>query len=232
MRHLFAINVLILCSFLIFGTTTSTGQFYDEWIKQLEKVKGVDPGTERLMRDRLLSKFIKSPTNYNPPSFFERLSHSDLKFYYTRDNSFIHSKWEEVSVDIYPFNDRIQVRFWDESLDINEARQCGVVQMGGEYVVRATWLNLDSDSDLEFICISRSGGTGPYYHGIIIDSSYDMFSFRVFYSGGRPRIDSKKRVIGIGKLKDGYQGALTEIVYTDYIWNNGLKLAKTVDNKE
>lgn len=59
----------------------------------------------------------------------------------------------------------------------------------------------------------------------IIDPSKDMFSFRVFYSEGRPRIDSKRQIIGIGKFKDGYRGGATEFVYTDYVWDNGLRLS-------
>ena len=105
------------------------------------------------------------------------------------------------------------------------------MQLGGDYIVQATWVNLDSDSDSEFVCLSRSGGSGAYYHGIIIDLSHEAFTFRTFYSHGYPRIDPNKQLIGLGKTKNpSAPTASMEFVYTDYVWDNGLRLSKTADN--
>ncbi len=226
MRYL-AIVATLLTSLALTDLPVGASDKHDEWIQQLKQVHPTCPRGERVERDELLGRLIKNPTNAPSPSFFKALSRGDLKFYYTRNNTFIHNQWGSVTVDIYPFMGSVQVRFWNHSLDKDGARQCGVVQLNADYVVDATWLNLDSDPESEFLCISRTGGMGAYYYSVIVDPSGDAFTFRTFYSHGRPQVDPKNKLIGLGRPKDprATTGSM-EFEYTYYVWDKGLRVPR------
>ena len=75
---------------------------------------------------------------------------------------------------------------------------------------------IDNDQEKEYIVISRSPGTGPYYKIQIIDFKPNGILTWSYDSSGIPKIEGKN--ISLGSLPHGYRGAATEYEYHKYLF--------------
>ncbi len=73
---------------------------------------------------------------------------------------------------------------------------------------------LDDDPEREYVVVSRSPGTGPYYRLQIVDLPPHGISTWSYHSGGKPRIEGSQ--VFLGRLKNGYESAATQVEYSAY----------------
>ena len=84
----------------------------------------------------------------------------------------------------------------------------------GPESIEAECAQLDDDPEPEVVVISRGIGTGPYYRLQIVDFHSQGIKTWAYSSDGAPKVADK--TISLGRLVDGYQGAGSMPVYTDY----------------
>ncbi len=77
---------------------------------------------------------------------------------------------------------------------------------------------LDDDPEREYVVISRSPGTGPYYKLQIIDFPPQGILTWSFDSMGHPRIEDRKILLGDAQE---YRGAATVPRYKSYAYTTG-----------
>ena len=77
---------------------------------------------------------------------------------------------------------------------------------------------MDDDPEREYIVISRSPGTGPYYKLQIIDFPPEGILTWSFDSMGRPKIEDRKILLGDPQK---YQGAATIPRYRSFTYTKG-----------
>lgn len=84
----------------------------------------------------------------------------------------------------------------------------------GPEAIEAVCAQLDSDPEPEVVVTSRGLGTGPYYRLQIVDYHSQGIMTWAYSSDGAPKVED--RVISLGKLVDGYQGAGSVPTYSEY----------------
>lgn len=119
-------------------------------------------------------------------------------------------------------NASIEGRWIHASQGQDEDAQEVRIRIWGATSVTGAFHQLDEDPEKEFVVISRSQGSGPYYKVQIVDFQPQGILTWSYDSSGKPRL--KGLAIYLGKLpKGGYQGAATNPKYHAYsLSTNGL----------
>ena len=104
----------------------------------------------------------------------------------------------------------------------DETRQLVRVWIWGSFwepaFIQRHFEQLDDDPEREYIVISRSPGTGPYYKLQIIDFPPEGILTWSFDSMGRPKIEDRKILLGDPQK---YQGAATIPRYKSFTYTKG-----------
>jgi len=96
----------------------------------------------------------------------------------------------------------------------DESRQLLRLAVWGSVLVGVNCEQLDDDSESEVTIVSRNEGTGPYYRLQIVDFRPEGILTWSYWSEGVPIID--KKLVFLGALEDGYQGAGSARTYMSY----------------
>ena len=104
----------------------------------------------------------------------------------------------------------------------HETRQLVKIWIWGSFwepaFIERRFEQLDDDPEREYVVISRSPGTGPYYKLQIIDFPPQGILTWSFDSMGHPRIEDRKILLGDAQE---YRGAATVPRYKSYTYTMG-----------